>query len=155
MPGEYLPNGSLTAFNSNGNCEDCPLYIANRLWDIHNPGSNWGSNINVSGVAIFNRSLTPEEVQKLYNGDMTLKDLNNSGCIFFAPLINDTRDIINGVDGSLSGDTIELNKGNAPPNLIKMMNNLHPNQQQPVKTPIPLGVLVLTLIIPIVLLRNK
>jgi len=155
LPGEYLPNGSLTAFNSNGNYEDCPLYIANRLWDIHNPGSNWGSNINVSGVAIFNRSLTPEEVQKLYNGDMTLKDLNNSGCIFFAPLINDTRDIINGVDGSLSGDTIELNKGNAPPNLIKMMNNLYPNQQQPVKTPIPLGVLVLTLIIPIVLLRNK
>jgi hypothetical protein len=139
-----LPNGTLTAQN----LEELPLYIANRPA----AGNIYGSNINISGVGIFDKSLTPEEVQKLYYGDMTLEDLTNSGCIFFAPLINDTMDIINGVNGTLSGDMIALISETGPPNLLNM--NLNANGISPLKTPTPLGSIILALIsIPIVLVN--
>ncbi|CAB3287998.1 protein of unknown function [Methanocaldococcus lauensis] len=131
-----LPDGSLVTCSNQYN--NSPLYIANRPWRGY-----WGSNIIVSGVGIFNRSLTEDEIKKLYNGEMTLDELKKSGCIFFAPLINDTKDIINGINGKLQGSTIQLHTGEAPKNLKKMMESLYKNNNT--KAPIPKAVFLISL----------
>jgi hypothetical protein len=138
----YLHNGSLITVDK---YKDAPLYIANRPAVNHSKGAY----VNMSGVGIFNRSLTPEEIKKLANGTMTFEDLNNSGCIFFAPLINDTNEIMRNVtNGTFIGNTIAFIPGQAPEPLKRMMdpNNFYRNNARPpVKTPIPLPALLLTI----------
>jgi len=139
--GNHLQNGSLITWDS---WKNAPLYIANR--PLHN--DNNGAFVNMSGVGIFNRSLTPEEIGKLANGTMTFEDLNNSGCIFFAPLVNNTDEIMRNVtNGTLSGSTIDFIEGQAPEPLKRMMdpNSFYGAPAQPVKTPIPLPALLLTI----------
>jgi len=139
--GNHLQNGSLITWDS---WKNAPLYIANR--PLHN--DNDGAFVNMSGVGIFNRSLTPEEIGKLANGTMTFEDLNNSGCIFFAPLVNNTDEIMRNVtNGTLSGSTIDFIEGQAPEPLKRMMdpNSFYGAPAQPVKTPIPLPALLLTI----------
>ena len=136
--GWYLQNGSLITWNQ---YKDDPIYIANR------PNNKKGANVNMSGVGIFNRSLTPEEIGKLANGTMTIDDLNNSGCIFFAPLVNNTDEIMRNVtNGTLSGSTIDFIEGQAPEPMKYMNSHLYDTHTaQPVKTPIPLPALLLTI----------
>ena len=141
---DYLHNGSLVTWDR---WKNTPLYLANR--PINNKD---GASVNISGVGIFNRSLTPEEIGKLANGTMTFDDLNNSGCIFFAPLINDTNEIMRNVTHGTLGvpnNTIAFIEGQAPEQLKKMMdpNNFYgkTSTQPPVKTPIPLPALLLTI----------
>ena len=131
--------------------QDYGLEIANRpLFDV-------GSTINVSGVGIFNNTLTPEEIEKLYNGTMTAEEFNNSGAIFFAPLINDTSDIINDFNGTLvNNDTILLNSGRAPDKLKKLINNINDDGGgAPVRTPIPLPATLITVSLLTYLLRKN
>ena len=137
----YLHNGSLITWNG---YKDDPIYIANR------PACSniYGASVNMSGVGVFNRSLTPEEIGKLANGTMTFEDLNNSGCIFFAPLVNNSDELMRNVtNGTLSGGTIDLINGQAPEQLKEMMKpeNFYGAPAQPVKTPIPLPALLLTI----------
>ena len=143
--GWYLQNGSLITWNG---CKDDPIYIANR------PACSniYGASVNMSGVGVFNRSLTPEEIGKLANGTMTFEDLNNSGCIFFAPLVNNSDELMRNVtNGTLSGGTIDLINGQAPEPLIRMMDPDSfygaPAQPpaQPTRTPISLLALLLTI----------
>ena len=136
-----LPNGSLYTKDK---WKNTSLYIANRPKHSY----KYGSFVNMSGVGIFNRSLTPEEIGKLANGTMTFEDLNNSGCIFFAPLVNNTDEIMRNVtNGTLSGSTIDFIEGQAPEPLKRMMdpNSFYGAPAQPVKTPIPLPALLLTI----------
>ena len=145
-----LQNGSLSLYPYYGydyKKED-PIYIANRPAC----GNDNGASVNMSGVGIFNRSLTPEEIGKLANGTMTFEDLNNSGCIFFAPLVNNTDEIMRNVtNGTLSGSTIDFIEGQAPEPLIRMMDPDSfygaPAQPpaQPTRTPISLLALLLTI----------
>ena len=138
-----LQNGSLSLYPYYGydyKKED-PIYIANR------PAYNSGADINMSGVGIFNRSLTPEEIGKLANGTMTFEDLNNSGCIFFAPLVNNTDEIMQNVtNGTLSGSTIKFISGQAPEPMKYMNSHLYDTHTaQPTRTPISLLALLLTI----------
>ena len=91
---------------------------------------------------------------------MTAEEFNNSGVIFFAPLINDTSDIINGFNGTLVGETIRLNPGQAPENLKKLINNINNinndnGGRAPIRTPIPLPAILITVSLLTYLLRKK
>ena len=132
--------------------QDYGLEIANRPFY-----GEEGSTINVSGVGIFNNTLTPEEIEKLYNGTMTADEFNNSGAIFFAPLINDTSDIINDFNGTLvNNDTILLNSGRAPDKLKDLMNSINDDGGgAPVRTPIPLPATLITVSLLTYLLRKN
>ena len=143
-----FPTGTLT---TSWRAQNYGLEITNRpLYDT-------GSTINVSGVGIFNNTLTPEEIEKLYNGTMTAEEFNNSGAIFFAPLINDTSDIINDFNGTLvNNDTILLNSGRAPDKLKKLINNIDDDGGgAPVRTPIPLPATLITVSLLTYLLRKN
>ena len=143
-----FPTGTLT---TSWRAQNYGLEITNRpLYDT-------GSTINVSGVGIFNNTLTPEEIEKLYNGTMTADEFNNSGAISFAPLINDTSDIINDFNGTLvNNDTILLNSGRAPDKLKKLINNINDDGGgAPVRTPIPLPATLITVSLLTYLLRKN
>ena len=143
-----FPTGTLT---TSWRAQNYGLEITNRpLYDT-------GSTINVSGVGIFNNTLTPEEIEKLYNGTMTADEFNNSGAIFFAPLINDTSDIINDFNGTLvNNDTILLNSGRAPDKLKDLMNSINDDGGgAPVRTPIPLPATLITVSLLTYLLRKN
>jgi hypothetical protein len=135
-----LPNGSLYTKDK---WKNTSLYIANRPKHSY----KYGSFVNMSGVGIFNRSLTPEEIGKLANGTMTFEDLNNSGCIFFAPLVNNTDEIMQNVtNGTLSGSTIKFISGQAPEPMKYMNSHLYDTHTaQPTRTPISLLALLLTI----------
>ena len=88
---------------------------------------------------------------------MTADEFNNSGAIFFAPLINDTSDIINDFNGTLvNNDTILLNSGRAPDKLKKLINNINDDGGgAPVRTPIPLPATLITVSLLTYLLRKN
>ncbi|WP_421077434.1 LamG domain-containing protein [Methanothermococcus sp. Ax23] len=144
--------GTLTSnFRNDTTYINSGLEIANRPWK-----EIWGADINVSGVGIFNKTLTPEEIEKLYNGTMTAEEFNDTGVVFFAPLIGNTSDIINGFNGTTIGDTINVSS-EAPENLERLLGNIVAGEGggTPIITPIPISTTLIAISLIMYLILRK